>query len=123
MFRRLHRPRLVASVPETSQDRACAAPPARLPKSTRAESNFPSISWGTGVSKFRVNDARSSLHEPPHDRPQRFAISVERKVLLIDPARGRRLPACTGQMTSGMGAAQGRRETGGDFRDSHVWKA
>ncbi len=26
-------------------------------------------------------------------------------------------------MTSGIGAAQGRRETGGVFRDSHVWQA
>jgi hypothetical protein len=76
-----------------------------------------------GVSKFRVNDARLSLYEPPHDRPQRVAISVEPKLLLIEPASGRQLPACTWQMTRGMDAAQGRRETGGVFRDSYIWKA
>ena len=66
---------------------------------------------------------RSSLHEPLRERPQRFAISVEHKPLLIDPARGRQLPACTGQMAVGIGAAQGCRETGGVFRDRYVWKA
>src|ERR1700730_7755203 len=54
----------------------------------------------------RATDPRSSRYEPLNDRPERVTISVGRKVLLIDPARGRQLPACAGQMTSGIGPAQ-----------------